>query len=479
MNKILFTIFFSCALFTGTNVQVIAQHFKAGAAMVDITPPLGTTMNGGFYTAYARKIHDPLHAKAIVLQKNSVTIALVVVDICYMENPFIKETKKLIEKETGIKPENVLISATHAHSAGAVESWCLAFADLPYRSKLPSLITESIKKAKKNTRPAKIAFGYADVPEHVVCRRYFMKNGYVALNPVSGDTDIVKTNPGGATPDQIDRPVSAVDPELSYMAIKGVDGRWISVLGNYSMHYVGDFESSTVTADYFGEFSRQVKQKINAGEDFVGILSNGTSGDANIIDYLQPDRYPKENYAKTKLIANDLSDRLIKSLDKITWESNPSLEIKSVHLPVATRKPNPDEVKKASKVIAETDYANFPGNFSDAEQMHRLYMLSQLVLNDFPDSVLLAIQAMKIGNNIIGALGGEIFSETGLYLKKNSPKDSYFTISNANGYVGYIPTPKDFELGGYETWRCTSSCLEPNAEVIIREKLLDMIKKLK
>ena len=79
-----------------------SQSFKAGAAEVNITPPLGTLVNGGFSTNYARTIHDSLHTKALVLKNNKTTVALVVVDICEMLKDFIDATKSQIQKETGI-----------------------------------------------------------------------------------------------------------------------------------------------------------------------------------------------------------------------------------------------------------------------------------------------------------------------------------------------------------------------------------------
>ena len=59
----------------------------------------------------------------------------------------------------------------------------------------------------------------------------------------------------------------------------------------------------------------------------------------------------------------------------------------------------------------------------------------------------LPLQAIRIGDGAIGTLPGEIFSETGLNLKKNSPFKYYFTISHANGQFGYVPPAEQFQLG--------------------------------
>jgi neutral ceramidase len=72
-------------------------------------------------------------------------------------------------------------------------------------------------------------------------------------------------------------------------------------------------------------------------------------------------------------------------------------------------------------------------------------------------------------------LGGEFFSETGLNLKKTNSAKPYFTITIANGYVGYVPPKHEIEKGGYETWRCRTSFLAEDAEEIISNELKALI----
>ena len=449
------------------------SYFQAGVAKTDITPPLGTFINGDFITHYANKVHDLLYAKALVLQNHDIVIALVVVDICIMPKDFLDEVKSDVFKLTGIRPANILISSTHTHAAGSIEGILLGATDLPYRKKLRDLIVQSVQKAKQHLRPAKIAFGSVDAPEHVVCRRYYMKEGYKAPNPVTGGFDKVKTNPIGAE-DQIVTRVSEVDTRLNYLAVQGVDNRWLGLLGNYSMHYVGDWPNGTICADYFGFFSKHLAHKLNADDQFVGMLSNGTSGEANIWDFLQPDRYPKDFFKKSELIGNDLAEKVVASLNHLAWETNPSLEVRYEELTVPVRKPSATELEEAKKVIAASDYENLTAN---EEGLKRLYAREQVLLNEYPDNVPFPIQVIRIGSGTIGGLAGEFFAETGLWLKEQISKTNYFTITLANGYTGYVPPEHELELGGYETWRCRTSYI--NAEKEIRKKLLELRYQLK
>lgn len=66
-----------------------ASHFYAGAASVDITPSMGTILGVDFVSHYARFIHDPLYAKALVMHDHNEKIAIIIVDICIMDTDFI------------------------------------------------------------------------------------------------------------------------------------------------------------------------------------------------------------------------------------------------------------------------------------------------------------------------------------------------------------------------------------------------------
>ena len=128
-------------------------------------------------------------------------------------------------------------------------------------------------------------------------------------------------------------------------------------------------------------------------------------------------------------------------------------------------------------MVIATDYEGLL--LVDESGLRSIYAREQVLLNEFPDNVYGRVQALRIGDGLIGGLPGEFFAETGLWLKENTPWAHYFTISLANGNLGYVPPAHEIDRGGYETWRCRISCLEIEAERKIRETLLEMTKNLK
>ena len=453
----------------------MTPQFKAGSAKVDTTPPLGTLINGDFLPHYARWIHDPLYAKALAMQNGDTTIVFVVVDIMSIKKELVDLIKEELFKIAGLRKQDILISATHTHAAGSVTDSLLTPVDFAYRQKLFELIIEAVLKAIEKLAPAKVSYGSVQAPEHVICRRYFMKDGYKAINPVTGNADIIKTNPFNGQ-QFIDKPENDLDPEVSYLAVQTLDGKWISVLANYSVHYVGDWENGTISADYFGVFASSLKEKLNADDDFVGIMSNGTSGEANTWDFLHPDRYPIAYFAKSELIGNELAEKVMQSLENIQWMSAPELSTEYIELDIEIRKPSQVELDAARELVSTTDYRSIKQ--VDTDNLERIYAREQVLLNEFADVISFPVQALKIGSLIIGGLGAEIFAETGLSLKRSCNKNKYFTISLANGNAGYIPPAHEFTKGGYETWRCRTSHLEINAEDKIRRALKNLVEAL-
>jgi neutral ceramidase len=214
---------------------------------------------------------------------------------------------------------------------------------------------------------------------------------------------------------------------------------------------------------------------LQAGDDFVAIMSNGTSGDINCWDFLHPQRYPEQPFEKSKLIAGEIAARVTDSLAALQWEQEPTLAIQYEELSLGIRKPVPEELEQSRQIVDATDYSQLEMN---EEGLRRLYAREQLLLQQCADTMQYPLQAFRIGQGIIGSISGEVFAETGLWIKANSPARNYFTIGLANGNAGYVPPAYEIERGGYETWRCRYSNLEPNAESLIRSRFLQMLQQL-
>ena len=140
--------------------------------------------------------------------------------------------------------------------------------------------------------------------------------------------------------------------------------------------------------------------------------------------------------------------------------------------PSRERRPSPDLVERAKEILAR------PKDVKPAHVRELAYAERTLRLAAGPAELSVPIQALRIGDLGIAAIPFEVFTDIGLQIKKEAPFARAFTISLANGSGGYLPTPEQHALGGYETWLGTSK-VEVQGSVKIAAKALELLKRLK
>jgi len=472
-------LLFSLLLLAGAvhAADVPGAPLRAGAATSNITPEIGGDIIGGFLPFPSTHIHDELHARCLVLDDGRKKLALVVCDLLGLHRSVSLEARRLIEKATGIPAANVLISATHTHSAtsaigGTPRSYSSDMELRDYQRFVARRIADGVQRAVTLLRPAQIAFGTVDVPEHVFIRRWFLKEGTMPPNPF-GKIDKVKMNPGAGNPALVE-PAGVPDPTVSFIALREPSGRLIAVYSAYSLHYVGGVGNGHISADYYGMFCEALKRLQQDGANdppFVAMMANGTSGDVNNINFRTP-RPGKAPYEQMRHVAGDVAGKVNAALANVKWQDSAMLDSRYRELNIAWRKIGDDLIQWAKDTEAST--ARIQGKASlPLAYAARVQKLAQAS----PETKAPA-QVLRIGDVCIGSSPCETFAETGLEFKKRSPFAKSFMVEIAHGYYGYLPTPRHFELGGYETWPGTNN-LEPQASVKLMDALLEMAAELK
>lgn len=451
--------------------EKLARVFKAGAATSNITPPLGMEIVGNFAPRpIAAHVHDELHARCLVVDDGQTKLAFVVADTISLARDVWDEAKQKIEAATGIPASNMMFSGTHTHSS--VSALTNPDPSLNYRQIIISRVVDGVRRAVNNLEPAKIAWGSGKVPQHVFNRRYKLKEGMTNPNPFGG-LDRAVMNPSGLIRAKLEGPAGPTNPEVFCLSVQAVDGRQIALLANYWLHYVGGVPREHLSADYFGEFCRVIEMKLAAGPEHppvVGLLANGPCGDVNNNDYSgKTPTVKREPYEKIKIVAGDLAAEVLRVRETLKHQEWVPLKAAAGELELGVRRPTPEMVEWAEGVLAKP---------KDAAQVHRLeqpYAERTLTARDAkPDTVMCVMQAFRIGDLGIAAIPFEVFTEIGLEIKARSPFKDTFTIELANGSNGYLPTPPQHDLGGYETWLGTNR-VEREASVKITAKILELL----
>ena len=159
-NVILFLTIISVPLSYGTNNRV----FRAGAAMTNITPHLGSEVIGEWNNPPASHVHDDLYARCLVLDDSSTKLVFVVLDLLGIHTNLSNEAKKIIEQKCNIPHENIIISTTHTHSASSamgVKDVRWMWNKYPfdeYQNYVINRIADAVQIAKNNLEPARIGW---------------------------------------------------------------------------------------------------------------------------------------------------------------------------------------------------------------------------------------------------------------------------------------------------------------------------------
>ena len=452
------------------STQVWAE-FRAGAAKVDITPKVWPVqLVGSFHERLADKAHDPLYARAVVCDDGQTRLAIVIVDNCLIGRNYLDHAKALAAKRTKMRADRILVAATHTHSAPPGKDRRTNRDDAAHRAYFKQLvegIAESIVRAEKNLAPAEMAHGVALVPEEIFNRRWHMKPGGIAVNPFGSPNDIVRMNP---PKNLIDRPAGPTDPEVHFISLRGTDGRPIALLANYSLHYVGGVPAGGVSADYFGVFAGLIEKALGKDDGFIGLMSNGTSGDINNISFRVP-RPRQKLMQRMNEVAQLVADRVLAAHKTVRFRKDISLAMEQTELTLKNRQPTAKEIAYAKAVLAGTAPKPLSG-------LAEAYAHRTLGLADGPREEKIILQALRLGEVGITSIPCEVLCEIGLTLKARSPlPQATFTIELANGHNGYLPTPRQHALGGYETWMGTCT-LEITASIKIEKALLAMLEKV-
>src|SRR5262249_17391529 len=93
---------------------------QVGFGVADITPDVGMQMPGGFFRRKGTGVRDRLLAVACVVSDGERAAALVGIDTLFVTRPTVDQARRLVEKETKVPGEHVLIGANHTHSGGPV-----------------------------------------------------------------------------------------------------------------------------------------------------------------------------------------------------------------------------------------------------------------------------------------------------------------------------------------------------------------------
>jgi hypothetical protein len=415
----------ACACAAGEGKPLRKTGFLAGACEVTITPPVGAPLVDNRQRSTG--VHDDLFARVLVLSDGEHQLAIVCLDLEGFDFSWADEVRKRVQARTGIAA--TLVNCSHTHSAPFVVPWETLGAEWfhqaegqEWRNGLGAKVVDAVARAQANLAAASLRVGRA--PVQVGANRRLPTEKGVVMKP----------NPAGA-----------VVPWVDVLRVDDASGNLIAVLFSHAAHPVIVHASSTLTsADYPGYAVKEVRRRL--GGRVTALFAQGCCGNING----EPLR---GGFDAAQRAGESLGGAAAQAAVQSKPLESAELRIASATVVLPFQElPEPDECRQAL-VKAEERLAQVGKNASQSQRDLVLRFRDLLAKSERRQRQTLRfeIQMLAVGRAwCLLAMPHEVFAEYQLWADKNSPFAQTMVLAYTGGCESYVPTDKDFPLGGYE-----------------------------
>ena len=405
-------------LFTSASV---AHGLQAGAAVRVITPDPLLPVTGGFGpTEPVKEKRGELTARALVLRKGQTTIAVVVLDTLGFPTVLCDRVRA---KVSGIPPENLLVAATHTHSAPC----CYAFpdgrgghtGDLKWIQFACDRAAEAVNAALDALEPVSLRIATGEA------------HGKIAYNHYAPEL---------------------YDPRMTVIQAAGARGNTVATLVNYAIHpeVLGN-EVGILSPDLVGPLCERIEKQAGG----VALFVNGAQGGMVTADNRRLDQPPRNALRAVWP-------------DERTWEE--CLRIGHLMSDEAMRIIKDAEQQPDPGLSCYASSVRFP---VDSEALWGVVLHSPL---NFPHdaagrSVTARINLVNLGDAQIVTIPGEALPNIGFYLKRKMHGRHNLLFGLTNDAFGYILTKVDFNSFPRYDYVSRMSLGEMTGEIFIEQSL--------
>jgi neutral ceramidase len=468
------------SLFVVCTAFAADEPLKIGIAETDITPPIGFPMAGYYFERLAEGALDPLKAKAIVFRGPKEQAAWVACDLIGISTDLSRAIRARASEKTGIPAANIVISATHSHTAPDYGKELVKFLDKApqdplragYIEKLIAGPISAISEAFAKAEPMLLEAGSATQQTPVSFnRRFVMRDGSV------------KTWMNWQNPEVV-RAAGPIDPEIGLIMARSIDGKPRGILSNFALH-LDTVNGTKWSADYphFIEYSLRK----TSGDDVISIFGTGCCGDINHVNPRSPERN------KADVIGGSLALSIQEQLDKLPKVEAADVVVKSRVVQLPLQDVTKEEVAKSIEVIGAV-HRKEKVEFLEHVAAYKKLMLDHFRHRDpfanasedltwgfckslagIGESLPVDVTVITFGRDLaIVYLPGEVFVELGLAIKQASPFHTTLVVELTNCVETiYIPNRAAYAGGSYEV---TNSTTKPGSGEMLVEAAVGLLR---
>jgi hypothetical protein len=390
------------------------QDFYAGAALRLITPDPLLPVSGGIGVPKpVKEKKGELFARALVLKKGTTVVAIVSVDNIGWPAVLGNKSRALIK---GIAAENILIGATHTHSAPDAYAFPDETgkngADLKYLEWCTVQITDAVNEALKKIEPAALKIAVGEV-KGAISYNYYAPDLY---DPRCGVIQAVATS--GAN-----------------------KGKTIATLVNYATHpeVLGN-DRGILSPDLCGPLYSRIESKAGG----IAIFMNSAQGGMVTADTRRPNGQEANTWEECIRIGELLGDEALRIITGAELQNNPDLFCTSQIIKFPVESP-------VMKFILQ----NSPLKYSASDE----------------DFISTRINLLNIGAAQVLTIPGEALPNIGFYVKRKMNTKQPFLFGLTNDAFGYILTSVDYQSFKRYDYVSRTSLGERTGDIYIEEAL--------
>jgi Neutral/alkaline non-lysosomal ceramidase, N-terminal len=394
------------------------ESWKAGVAKADLTPSEALWMAG--YASRERPAEAKLMSlwiKVLALEDAEGQRGVILTsDTLGIPQSIYRNVSGTLQKKFGLKPEQVILSASHTHCGPVLRGALYDAYPLDdnqrtliekYSARLETNIVEAVGRALADLAPARLASGQGSA-------------GF-AVNR--------RNNPEGKVPQLIEHGAlnGPTDHSVPVLVVSTPDGKLKAVLFGYACHNtVMSFYQWS--GDYAG-FAQIALEKSHSGTTAMFFM--GCGGDQNPL--------PRKELTFAERYGNMLAAAVEEALISPPRTLEPRLRTKmeTINLDFG---PTPTEAElenmKEDKAESHRRWANrLLAELKSGKPLARNY--------PYP------IQAWTLGNQLLVTLGGEPVVDYSLKFKQQFGTQTW-VAGYCNDVMTYIPSLRVLKEGGYE-----------------------------
>jgi neutral ceramidase len=431
--------------------------FKAGTSKIIITPPIGVEL-AGYSFGPSQGILADLEAQALVLESargnETLRVAILSADLLVCGAELVANVRRRVESELGIPGNHVILAASHTHSGPTTmpfRQWGML--DESYLRWLEASLVGAVKMAQANLVEAR-------------------------LGMAQGKVETISENRRSKPP---------LDPGVPLLRLDREDGRPLCILYNFGCHpVVLHSYRNLVSPDYVGYTRRAVRSLL--GQEVTVMFTLGTAGDINPAGY-RPRRFnPEDAWRMGTILGCEAARRAL----EVEYETEPVLRIKqqALALPVEPL-PKPEalgDLLAGFETRAQNlRLAGAPWEEIAVCEIQRDWALDGLMAwerHAVEKHRTCEATALRLGQAVLVFAPLELFTETGLAIKSQSPARLTLVCSNSNGGLGYLPTADAYREADYTNPQGLAPkvyglyAFSPEAEPLFRSEMAGLLKAL-